>query len=571
MLKNPFAVDASDVVVHIDDATAEHGPFTCAGCKSPITLIPASRTFRRRNSTKDIKKRAHFSHVHEVICETGLETSLHLWAKMIIEEAMTVGLPPHRVAYRDLERVFETNWRYHHVEMEPWQDGIRPDVVLHHDEGQLNVEILVHHRVDERKAKILHGRQQSCIEIDLSAFDFERMPGEGLRNAILKDAPRIWIEHQLQEARLTILQSEWKSKLTELGRELRQKIDTVPHTISKDTRERHEKEIAEYGTAPFIGRRVQCAHWFAAPPRNWQHTVLNTYLHLTPADDAGEHNFYSPPLPWKRKYPFQNPNLPLDVDDEVLTAAGLTREEYGSPQQAIINYFRMLCDEPDNADVHPIWRRITSPGSAPGRLKRNPDWYGYLSRRAEIKTLFWEAARRRKFEEPEFARWLKTPIAPNGPSPRHLCAKGGPDYARLLAHLHAIPNMLNGGRPTDHLLGIEEKWLQAKVAKQYYKPYKQGGGCYPKGYADVFKICPSSGMMRAGRPLIDILATMAKRTHPTPEEADIFLNSAHSRLGGITPTEFTTDVASLQHCIDLMPVDPSRQRANGRRVYRRIW
>ncbi|CAM5341762.1 Competence protein CoiA OS=Sphingobium scionense OX=1404341 GN=GGQ90_005598 PE=4 SV=1 [Sphingobium scionense] len=79
---------------------------------------------------------------------------------MVIEEARTVGLPLHHVEYRDLARDFETDWKYYAVTLEEWQDGIRPDIVLYHPDGRLNVEIKVYHAVDEAKAELLRQRVQ---------------------------------------------------------------------------------------------------------------------------------------------------------------------------------------------------------------------------------------------------------------------------------------------------------------------------------------------------------------------------------------------------------------------------
>jgi len=174
MLKNPFAVSSDGLVVHIDDAENTSGPYTCAGCGDSMSKVSNSKPHSRKGSEKLIEKRGHFRHQHQDECNTGLETSLHHWGKMIIEEAMTVGLPIHRLSYKEVERDFSTKWIYTSVTLEEWQDGIIPDVVLHHPDGRLNVEIRVTHAVDDTKANLLQKRSQSCIEIDLTGFDFDK-------------------------------------------------------------------------------------------------------------------------------------------------------------------------------------------------------------------------------------------------------------------------------------------------------------------------------------------------------------------------------------------------------------
>lgn len=488
---------------------------------------------------------------------------------MIIEEALAVSLPPHKVTYRSLSRDFETDWTYHRSIMEEWQDGIRPDIVLHHGHGRLNVEILVNHAVDDRKAKILKTRCESCIEIDLSNYEFDRTPGEELREAILVNAPRTWISHQLENERINILKDEWDVQLKALGRDLLYRMAYKDRSERSHRDDGYESEIASLGTDAFVGRDTEYAHWFAIGPRKWQHVVLEEYLKRSVPNAGEERLIYSFPANSMGLKFILNPKIHVDEDPEVIKAAGLTPEQFGTPELAIGRYLESLCSEPDIPGAHPVARRIVSFGSRPGLMRENKQWTGYLKRRFHLQLANEEAARRPKKTYLQWEEWYVRRISFLGTTPRKACADGGPRFSLLLAHLAAITNMLNGGWPVEQLLDVEESWLRDKKRREYNRPYDQGGGCHPY-YADVFKTCESSKMMRSRQPPDRILRAMAVRTHTSEVEASRFLNTSHKLLGGMTPIEFATDIPTMQKCIDLMPIDPDRKRI-GRKVYKRIW
>ena len=569
MLKNPFAISSDGSVVHIDNVEGTTGPYICAGCGDSLSKVSASKPYTRKGSDKVIQTRGHFKHKHQDECETGLETSLHLWGKMIIEEAMTVGLPDHYLSYKEVEQNFRTDWNFTSVTLEEWQDGIRPDVVLHHPDGRLNVEIRVSHAVDENKAKLLQERSQSCIEIDLSDFDFDKTPGAELCQAILYDAPRNWIVHQLEEDRIAVLKSEWLNIAQKRGNELRETLKCVPTLITNATRDKHESEIKDLGHEPFIGREMPRQHWFVAPPRNWQHVALMVFLHPM-AQTNGEYHYDRPPRRFTENiHVFRNESLPQDIDPDILHAAGLTTEFYGSHRQAVADYFRMLCEEPDIENVHPIVRRIVSHGSTPGTMVMNPERASYLSRRNELRNAYKEAGRRRQLGDDDFRVWYVRPLSAKGITPKRICVDGGMSHARLIAHMHAIKNMLDGGWPVEHLLGVEEQRFRNKQAKAYNRPIHSGGGPHPY-YQGTHKVCASTRLMREGKPISDILTTMASKLHKSPEDAEAFLQTPNRWIENTRPLDFATDIPTLQRCISLMPTDPSRRRKRWG-TYKRIW
>lgn len=594
MLKHPFAlVKSTGKVVHIDDASKTQAPFICAGCQSEMRHVAETVPHTRKGSDKIITRRGHFAHVSHDECTSGLETSLHLWSKMVIEEARTVGLPPHHVEYRDLARDFETDWKYHAVTLEEWQDGIRPDVVLYHPDGRLNVEIKVYHAVDEVKAELLRQRVQSCIEIDVVEYDFETMSGHDLRQAILFDAPRIWIAHQLENERIALLKSEHDEMISAKGLQLRNLLNDIPHFITKKERKKHEAEVLELGTRPFIGREIPGTHWFCAPIDNWQHIVLRDYLDSKP-DLDGDISYDRPPNVYRKfthkmgfllservfetqetgpvtRWPFENTTLtdPRQIDRDVLDAAGTNAVEYGSPDQTVATYMRMLCDEPDRQGVHPIARRIIAHGSKPNTFVVNPERKAYTKRREALQLKFEAAGRRRGLYDDDFREWYIIPLSSNGTTPRHICMEGGVPYARLLADIDAIENMISGGWPVQRLLGIEESWLRRKRAQQYNKPDAEGGGPQPFRQ-NTHRRCASYALMRQRVSCYQILIAMASRLFESKDDSAVFVSTPNPELGNVRPIDFATDIPSLQRCIDLMPRDPKLTSLKGT-TYKRIW
>lgn len=554
MLTHPFGLTADGAVIHVDQADNDQGPYACAGCGDRMSLVRESRPYQRRGSEREIRRRAYFRHAHRDDCATGLETSLHLWAKTVIQEAMTIGLPTYRVAYKDMSRGFDTPWTYHAVELEPWQDGIRPDLVLHHGAGRLNVEILVHHEVDDHKAEILRRRHASCIEIDLSPYDFETTPADELRQAILHGAGRRWISHQLQEEWMEVLRDEWRAQLPALVTSLGARLDDYGPPVGPAAHSIHQSQSTRLGTAPFIGRDVPGSHWFAAPPEIWQHEILkicltyrsgSTLTDFRLDDGSSEHEHIM-------RYPYQKEQLRIDEDPDVVEALGMTIDDYGSPLQTINAYLRMLADEPDIENVHPVARRLISFGDDRSHIVVQPLWRDYIRRRDyEMRMAFEGTVRPKQKDAPHYHVWLKRPLG-RGPTPRKLCLDEGVEYHRTIARLKAIRNMLNGGWPVDDLMDVAEGWLRDRRKAAYYAPYDQDGGVQPFNF-DAYRYCDSTEMLRERRPVEEILVRMAAELHEDGKAATDFLWTIRDDLGGYDPKTFVVDVPTLQYCIDLMP------------------
>lgn len=576
-LKIPIAITHDGNPVHIDDSEKTMGPFTCPGCGGEVGQKATSVAHRRAGDTRDRIVRGHFFHRIDRPCANGLETALHLWGKMIIEEAIeqgrTLHLPEHRVGRHPFERSYQDEYAFTHAELEVFQEGIRPDLVAHHPEGSLNVEIRVHHAVDETKAAVLKDRGASCIEIDLGKLDFDAMSGDVLRSAILIDAPRIWISHAETALRLEDVERDIRDFITAEGARLGNAIRDASYKVGQEVLDRHEREIAGWGTEAFIGRQLPGQIWFAASPRNWQHALLMERLRGVIEASARPRQLpIRMPITNIRiaTHPFQKDGFGIDEADEFIEAAGFQPcPMLRSPLVAYEEYLSTLCSEPIRKDVHPAVSHLLRFGSDPGTMVVNPAWAGYNHRRHyELRKEFASATRILSKRPPNYEAWLNKPItiplASERRTPKALCLDGGPDYHRLLAHLKAIQNMLDGGWPVRNLLGLDLRWYRDRRRAEYDAPLPEGG-CRPF-LLNVFRTCPSSFMMRRGQRGRDILSkTSALSLHPDLLEE--FLSTPHVGLGGATPREFAIDIPTMQYCIDLLPPPFAENRPNLRRQW----
>lgn len=173
----------------------------CPACKRPLIA--------RQNVATP-----HFAHAPGEDCARGLETAVHLAAKQLVAERMVLALPPvrcwipggfgERDGFEELEG--SRLARLSGVRLEPWSDGIRPDIIAIENGVELLVEIAVTHFCDGRKVGSIVGRKISGIEFDLStarqSMNFEvlaqmlfRVPSDGY-----------WLYHpRIEEHRARVL------------------------------------------------------------------------------------------------------------------------------------------------------------------------------------------------------------------------------------------------------------------------------------------------------------------------------------------------------------------------------
>ena len=151
---------------------------------------------------KGEKKTHHFSH-QSTECAYGLETTLHMMAKAILEQEKRVLLPKtvipfHR--YQGSPVISEAVMvEFDDVVLEKRLTDIIPDVLIKAREKTLFIEIRVSHKIDEEKQKKIKDAGISTLEIDLSKID-RMVSYEELRQILLEETEcKHWIYNQLVE------------------------------------------------------------------------------------------------------------------------------------------------------------------------------------------------------------------------------------------------------------------------------------------------------------------------------------------------------------------------------------
>ncbi len=157
-----FALDEGGALVHVDVvAKGMKCGCHCPHCGAPLYAKNAGQI-----------REHHFAHAHGHECEGAYESSLHLLAKEVLQEAGRIMLPQFNSG------IFPSGLvRIHNVEIEKWDEryGFRPDVEGIMDNGErLLIEFLVSHKVDGKKRQTIVDNHLKCIEIDINYQALDR-------------------------------------------------------------------------------------------------------------------------------------------------------------------------------------------------------------------------------------------------------------------------------------------------------------------------------------------------------------------------------------------------------------
>lgn len=151
-----YALDEGGALVHVDDVAKG---IKC-GCH-----CPHCDAFLYAKNAGQIRVH-HFSHANGHECGGAYESSLHLLAKDVLQEAGWIMLP------QSNNGAFPSGLaRIHNVEVEMWDEcyGFRPDVEGIMDNGErLLIEFRVSHKIDAKKRQTIVDNHLKCIEIDIN-------------------------------------------------------------------------------------------------------------------------------------------------------------------------------------------------------------------------------------------------------------------------------------------------------------------------------------------------------------------------------------------------------------------
>lgn len=150
-----YALDENDTLTHVDEVpNGVRCKCRCPHCNSPLYA---------KNGGQE--RTHHFAHAHGQECEGAYESSLHLLAKEVLQEAGELMLPPsNNNLPSGLTPIFD-------IQTEVYDSlyHIKPDLegVLSNGE-RLLIEFLVSHKIDSKKRKVIVDNKLNCIEIDIN-------------------------------------------------------------------------------------------------------------------------------------------------------------------------------------------------------------------------------------------------------------------------------------------------------------------------------------------------------------------------------------------------------------------
>jgi len=169
-LRVPFALLQGELVQASDERviSGKKCGCICPGCNEYLV------------ANKGKKKAHHFSHEANSECTTGYESALHLAVKEVLansKELQVKGITVF-VSKRDLlgyeHRLKEellpgpSTLSINTAYMEKRLDDIQPDVLVETDRGEIALEVLVTHAVDDEKKQKLKNHKLPTLELDFS-------------------------------------------------------------------------------------------------------------------------------------------------------------------------------------------------------------------------------------------------------------------------------------------------------------------------------------------------------------------------------------------------------------------
>ncbi len=141
----------------------------------------------------------HYSHLSNVDCEHGYQSSIHLMAKGIfLEMEEFMFIKQGQAVYYKIDQVV----------LERKIGSIIPDILITCDGKQFMVEIYVTHALDDKKKQKIEAMNISTIEIDLSRFALTTLTREELQAELLKKENVSWLydaDEKLIQAKRNIL------------------------------------------------------------------------------------------------------------------------------------------------------------------------------------------------------------------------------------------------------------------------------------------------------------------------------------------------------------------------------
>ncbi len=378
----------------------------------------------------------HFAHHPGArVCGAWQETSAHYEAKAALAGALTLTLPAVVAEYGGVEREVspEGHLNFDSVEVEYRMDGLTPDVVLRKVDAagrvhELLVEIKVTHGCGPEKIARIRKGLYAAIEIDLGKWKHRTL--EAIHEAVLRQAPRVWLYNARQEQEALALKAEAEARADHLATAMLSGLD------AGKTRASHAEGPAAIAALRAIGEgrlsavRVGDDAVFSVPTEEWQAALAHRYVLGDQIDD-----YYKPGFSlltaatWMRRSGLVRAAFREPLEVATHRALLRARPSFRSPQALIKQYLQAVAKlgplqlmDPDRWERRPSFGEAVK--AAQGRERARAEQLARSRLRLEGLLATATEEERAGFD---LARWERSPIPEFGRPLDRLCGEAAYD------------------------------------------------------------------------------------------------------------------------------------------------
>lgn len=390
-------------------------------CRSPLVA--------RKGPKGRVEHFAH--HPGARVCGAWQETSAHYEAKAALAAALTLTLPAVVAEYGGVEREVspEGHLNFDSVEVEYRMDGLTPDVVLRKVDAagqvhELLVEIKVTHGCGPGKIARIRKGSHAAIEIDLGKWKHRTL--EAIHQAVLRQAPRVWLHNARQEQESLVLKAEAEARADALAAAMLSGLDAGRARPSHAEGPSAIAALRAIGEGRLCAVRVADDAVFSVPTEEWQAALAHRYVLGNQID-----YYYKPGFSlvtaatWMRRSGLVRAAFREPLEVETHRALLRARPGFRSPHALVKQYLQAVTKlgplalaGPDRWERRPAFDEAVKAAQARERLRAER-----LARsRRRLEGLLTAAT------EPErsgfdLAQWERSPIPGFGRALERLCGE----------------------------------------------------------------------------------------------------------------------------------------------------
>ena len=455
-------------ILHISEVSSGLG----CNCRCPACgeLLVAKKGRRNR-------PQHHFAHYRSHECRTAAETSIHKFAKQILDERRKLMTPEisAQIGNRSLTKSPARSFTFDHATLERRLDPIVPDVILTLRDRKLLVEVAVTHSCGDDKIASIRALGIPAIEVDLAKVARFASKDE-VAAAIIHAAPRKWLYNPKVDRLFESLRKQITDELEARAAKIAASLNAAQWKLADEDRLNAVRRVRSNGFPHVIGLRIEGEKAFNYEPTILQAWIIERFvfprLHSYSNDYGFSLDFI---IEEATREKLIRAECMSNFDDELEASVRRRIPTFLRPQKAIALYLRNLADQGMLDQRDEKWF-VTS------ELRRA---WREMSERAEKSRREAEETRERHQETidqvqniielvPESERagfdvdiWLGASREFHGASSFNNCIDlGGAPFQALSLALREIGSMLRGSYIADELLGLPLESARARCIDQ---------------------------------------------------------------------------------------------------------